>query len=125
LNTTKEESDGNNFLCYNSTIEEDNNTLPSSFSFQTQRRQNTQKNNKKNQEKGRSLPSSSCFYPFVSNTFSWHLLLLKQNKRKQNKGKKNHNEKKIVEKGGSFLSSSCFTFTFGSCFYPFVSNTFS
>jgi hypothetical protein len=113
-------------LCYNSTIEEDDNTLPSSFSFQTQRRQNTQKNNKKNQEKGRSLPSNSRFYPFVSNTFSWHLFLLKQNKRKQNKGKKNHNEKKNCrERRELSFKLLLYPLTFGSCFYPFVSNTFS
>jgi hypothetical protein len=37
----------------------------------------------------------SYFYPFVSSVFSWHLLLLKQKKRKTNtKGKKNHRKEK-------------------------------
>jgi len=76
-------------LRYNTT-EEDNGVVPSSSCFQTQERKNTQENQKKNQEKGRSLPSSSCyalsltfalsllpscFCPFISSVFSWLPLL--------------------------------------------------
>jgi len=46
------------FQC-NNTKKENNDTLPLSSSFQTQKKQNTQENNKKNQMKGKSLPLSS------------------------------------------------------------------
>jgi carbon starvation protein CstA len=53
------------------------------------------------------LPLLPChFCPFISKTFSWHLLLLKQKKTKQNKEKKNHKEEKNAKKGRSFPSSS-------------------
>jgi hypothetical protein len=79
-------------LLYNTITKEDDNTLLS-FSSQTQRRQNTQKNNKKiNQEKRGNLPSSSCsalsllapastfcFKRFLMASFSSHA---KENKRK-------------------------------------------
>jgi hypothetical protein len=91
----------------------------------------------KNAEKGRSFPLNSalafhfwfpllpfCFCPFVSNTFSWHLLFLKQKKRKEKQRKKNHREEKNVEKEGSLLSNSRSTlsflaFTFGLLFLAF------
>ncbi len=45
------------FLC-NTTTKEDEDTLPSSSYSQIQRRQNTQKNKKQNEKKGRNLLSS-------------------------------------------------------------------
>jgi hypothetical protein len=48
------------FLCYNNTIEEDDDTLLSFSSSQTLKKQTHKKKTKKNQEKGRRLPSSSC-----------------------------------------------------------------
>jgi hypothetical protein len=116
-------------LC-NTTIEEDNNTLSSSSSFQTQRKQNTQDNNQKKNQEGKELTfklmfcplTFGChFYPFVSNAFSLHLLLFKQKKRKENYKEKNKcKERKVL----SFKFPLC-PLTFGSRFYPFVSNAFS
>jgi len=61
------------------------------------------------------LPSHLC--PFISNTFSWHLLLLKQKKRKKTK-KKNHREEKNAKKGRSFpLKSHSALSPFGSHFW--------
>jgi hypothetical protein len=65
-------------LC-NTITKEDNGTLPSPSSFQTQRRQNTQKNNKKIPREGRELTFKIPFCPLtfgsrsylsVSNAFS-------------------------------------------------------
>jgi hypothetical protein len=53
----------------------------------------------------------SRFCPFVSNAFSWHLLLLKH-KGKKKQRKKNHREEKNAEKGGNFPSSSHFALSF-------------
>jgi len=60
------------------------------------------------------LPSHFC--PSVSNAFPWHLLLLKEKKRKE---KKNHIEKKKCKEGKelSFKLSLC-PLTFGSHFCP-------
>ncbi len=61
------------------------------------------------------LPSHLC--PFISNTFSWHLLLLKQKKRKKTK-KKNHREEKNAKKRRSFpLKSHSALSPFGSHFW--------
>jgi hypothetical protein len=77
----------------------------------------------------------SHFYPYVSNALSWHLLLLKQKKPKQNKLKKTIEKKRNAEKGESFPLSSRSTLSLlapastlpllPSRFYPFVSNIFS
>jgi hypothetical protein len=37
---------------------------------------------------------ASCFCAFASNTFSWHVFLLKQKIKKKNTKKKNHKEEK-------------------------------
>ncbi len=64
------------------------------------------------------LPSHFC--PSVSNTFSLHLLLLKQ-KKKENK-EKNHKEEKKCREGEalSFKLPLC-PLTFGSHFWPLIS----
>jgi hypothetical protein len=84
--------------------------LSSFSSSQTQRRQNTKENNKKKPREGKELTFKLPFYlftfgfrfyPFVSNTFSWHLFLLEQKKKKIKK--KKTIEKKInAKKGGNF-----------------------
>ncbi len=121
------------FHC-NITTSKDDGTLPSSSSYQTQNTQNTQKNNKKKKpRKGRELTFKlslcpfifgSHFYLSVSNVFSWHLLLLKQEKQK-NKEKNHREEKKCKEERELSFKLLLCPFTFGSRFYPFVSNTFS
>jgi hypothetical protein len=50
---------------------------------------------------------NSWFCRFVSSTFSWHLLLLKQKKR-EHKENKNHRKLKKTEKGKSLLFFFCF-----------------
>ncbi len=59
------------------------------------------------------LPSHFC--PFVSNAFSWHLLLLKHKKIK-----KNTKKKKIVEKGRNFPLSSRSTLSLLAPVYAFL-----
>jgi hypothetical protein len=59
---------------------------------------------------------SSRFCPFVSNAFSYHLLLLKQKKKKNRK-----EEKKCKEGRGLTLKRSFCPFTFGSHFWSPVS----
>jgi len=105
--------------------------LLASFSSQAEekKRKQRQKNHreKKNAKKGGSfnflqaptlpfhfwlLLLPSHFYPSVSNTFSWHLFLLKQKKRKKKNKKKKTIEKINAKKGGSFPSSSCIALSF-------------
>ncbi len=52
---------------------------------------------------------SSCFYPFVSNVFSRHLLLFKHKTQRKTQRKKYHKKEKNVEKGRSlpFLFRFC------------------
>jgi hypothetical protein len=121
-------------LGYNNTIEKDDDTVPSSFSLlqhhhrrrqrhtaivfffsNTNKTKHTRKQQPKKPREWRELTFKlslclltfgSRFYLFVSNTFSWHLLLLKQKEKK-----KNIEMKKNVEKGGSLPSSSCSAFS--------------
>ncbi len=92
------------FLLYNITIEN----------------KNTQENNpKKNQEKGKNLPSSSRFtfsFLVLSSTFLFQMLFLGIFffSKKKRKGKKKNNtieKKRNAEKGRSFPSSSHSTFS--------------
>jgi len=60
----------------------------------------------------------SRFYPFVSNAFSWHLLLFKQKKRKK-KEKKNHRKEKKCKEGRELsFKLPFYPFIFGSRFCP-------
>jgi hypothetical protein len=98
--------------------------LLASSSFQTHKKQNTQKN----QKKGGSLPFHFwlpflpfCFFISVSSTFLWHLLLLEQKIKKTHKDKKNHEEEKICREGRelTFKLLLC-PLIFGSYFYPLI-----
>jgi hypothetical protein len=101
--------------------------LSSFSSSQTQRRQNTKENNKKKPRERKELTFKLLFYlltfgfrfyPFVSNTFSWHLFLLEQKKKKIKK--KKTIEKKInAKKGGNFPSSFQSAFSFLAPAYTF------
>jgi hypothetical protein len=75
---------------------------------------------------------ASCFYHFLSSTFSLasSSSQIEEKKKKNTKKKKTIEKKKNEEKGGSLPSSFRFTLSllalaFGSCFYPFVSSAFS
>jgi hypothetical protein len=99
----------------------------------TKKTKHTRKKPKKKPREGRELTFKLSlypltfgfrFYPFVSNTFSWHLLFLTQKKRKNKQRKKTIEKKKNAEKGGSLPSSfhstlSLLAPTSGLLFLPF------
>jgi hypothetical protein len=113
----------------NNTIEENDSTLPSSFSFQTQSRQNTQENNnKKKPRERRELTFKLSLYPLTfgsASTLLFQTLSSFQTKKK-NKEKKNHREEKKCKEGRELsFKLLLYPFTFGCRFYPSISNAFS
>jgi hypothetical protein len=60
----------------------------------------------------------SHFYPSILNVYSWHLLLLKQEKRKKTLRKKNHKEEEKCREGKELsFKLLLYPLTFGSHFW--------
>jgi hypothetical protein len=103
--------------------------LPSFFSSQTQRRQNTQKQQKKTKRREGAYfqaPTLPFHFWLLLLPFYFKRFLLTSFCPQAEKKKKNHREEKKFreEKELSFKLPLCLL-TFGSHFYPFVSNSFS
>jgi hypothetical protein len=112
------------FCCYTSTEEYDG-TLPLSSSSQTQRRQNTKKNQQKKPTKGRELTFKLPLCPFTFGSrfcplafalpfqvLYWHIFLLKQKKKKTHIEKKNIKKKKMHRREGVYLQAPALPFHF-------------
>jgi hypothetical protein len=109
-----------NLLHCNSTTKEDDSTLPSSSSFQTQKRQNTQENNPKKikRREGAYLQAfvlpSHFWLPLLPFYFK-HFLLASSSSQAKKKKKKTKKKKCRKRKALSF-KLPLYPLNFGSCF---------
>jgi hypothetical protein len=86
------------------------------------------KTTKKNQEKGKSLPSNFCFalsllaftFTLPFQVFFLGIFFSSSRGKKNTKKKKTIEKKKYAEKGGSLLSSSCSAFSLLALIFAFL-----